>query len=203
MTLILKVLAFVCFSLVLRHQCPFSVGQSIDNVYYNPYFHFPYGGPYMGFLVAFALPLKVQTPGDIFFSMNFEAGYSLPENETQFTFPPIIAASARQVLYDLFERKLESHGYPGRDCLLRAICEGSELSTLGTGVFGDIVHLVLTPSASLNGNLTEVYQEAERQGKKKGRCRKYRKTCSFSILKMFTWVGDFLTKTGLPNKGSS
>ncbi|KAH1000899.1 hypothetical protein HUJ04_013170 [Dendroctonus ponderosae] len=167
MTLILKVLAFVCFSLVLRHQCPFSVGQSIDNVYYNPYFHFPYGGPYMGFLVAFALPLKVQTPGDIFFSMNFEAGYSLPENETQFTFPPIIAASARQVLYDLFERKLES------------------------------------PSASLNGNLTEVYQEAERQGKKKGRCRKYRKTCSFSILKMFTWVGDFLTKTGLPNKGSS
>lgn len=112
--------------------------------------------------MAFALPLKVQTPGDIFISVNFEAGYNLPENETQFTFPPIIAASARQILYDLFERKLErsvvrtqkvlfsekdfrfSHGYPGRDCLLRAICEGSELSTLGTGVFGDIVHLVLT-----------------------------------------------------------
>ncbi|XP_050307752.1 uncharacterized protein LOC126744410 [Anthonomus grandis grandis] len=163
----------------------------------NPYFHFPYGGPYMGILTAFAVPLKAPTPGDVFIAVNFEATYGLPENQTEFAFPPIIAATARQILYNLFERKLESHGHPGKACLLRAICESTELSTSGTGILGDLVHLVLTPSTSLNTNLTKEYEEAEEQAAKTGHCKKYKKNCSFSVLKMFTYVGDILNKNGI------
>ncbi|CAG9764477.1 unnamed protein product [Ceutorhynchus assimilis] len=193
-----KVVTVLCVGLVFTWNIHHTDG--ILSNYVNPYFHFPYGAPYMGILTAFAVPLKVQTPGDIFLSVNFEAAYSLPTNQTEFTFPPVIAASARQLLYEIFERKLESHGYPGRPCLLRAICEGAELSTAGTGVLGDIVHLILTPSSTLNANLTATYQEAEGQATKKGKCKKFRKVCNFSILKLFTWVGDVLNKYGFSIK---
>ncbi|KAL1501424.1 hypothetical protein ABEB36_006745 [Hypothenemus hampei] len=160
----------------------------------NPYFHFPYGGPYMGILTAFAIPIKAGTPGDVFLSVNFEAGYNLPTNQTEFAFPPIIGATARQLLYDLFERKLESHGYPGRQCLLRTICESAEKSTSGTGLLGDVLHLILTPSSSLNKNLTAEYEKAEAQAGKLGKCKKYRKKCKFSILKVFTWTEKLLSQ---------
>ncbi|KAJ8981915.1 hypothetical protein NQ317_008820 [Molorchus minor] len=37
------------------------------------------------------IPLNNQGIADVFFSMNFEASYSLPQNQTTFTFPPIIS----------------------------------------------------------------------------------------------------------------
>ncbi|XP_060536630.1 uncharacterized protein LOC132708360 [Cylas formicarius] len=164
----------------------------------NPYFHFPNGSPYMGILTAFAIPLKLQAPGDIFIAVNFEASYNLPQNQTYFTWPPIVGnATARQVLYSFFEKKLESHGYPGRACLLRAICEGTEYSTYGTGVLGDIIHIILTPSSSVNAELLEEYEEAELQARKKGKCKKFHKTCKFSILNLFTWVGTIFGRNGL------
>lgn len=61
----------------------------------------------MQILTAFAVPLKINTPGDVFLSVNFEAAYNLPENETDFSYPPIIGSTTRQLLYELFERKLE------------------------------------------------------------------------------------------------
>ncbi|XP_066148332.1 uncharacterized protein [Euwallacea fornicatus] len=186
-------------SLCLVFQANIHGGNALQGEYWNPYFHFPYGGPYMGILTAFAIPLKVNTPGDVFLSVNFEASYSLPQNQTSFMFPPVIGQTARQLLYNLFEQKLKSNGYPGRPCLLRTICEAADLSTAGTGILGDIVHLILTPSSSLNTNLTQEYQEAEGQAKKKHGCKKYKKSCKFSLLKVFTWVEKVFAGSGIPN----
>ena len=36
------------------------------------------------------------------------------------------------------------HGYRGKECLLRAICEASEYSLEHNGVLADILHIVLT-----------------------------------------------------------
>ncbi|XP_030765159.1 uncharacterized protein LOC115889330 [Sitophilus oryzae] len=177
-------------------SCIFLISDGIIHEYKNKLFHFPYGSPFMGILTAFAIPLKVNTPGDVFLAVNFEASYSLPENETTLYWPPIVGDTARQILYEIFERKLESHGHPGRDCLLRAICESAEFSTKNTGVLGDIVHIVLTPSSSSNTNLTTHYAEAENQARKKGRCKKYKKSCSFSILNMFSWIGSIFDDLG-------
>ncbi|KAF7280918.1 hypothetical protein GWI33_005384 [Rhynchophorus ferrugineus] len=167
----------------------FGANDGLTTEYKNKWFHYPYGGPFMGILSAFAIPLRVNTPGDVFMAVNFEASFSLPENDTTLYWPPIVGSTARQLLYEIVERKFESHGHPGHACLLRAICEGAEFSSQNTGVLGDLVHVILTPSSSLNTNLTREYQVAEQQATKKGKCKKYKKSCSFSIMNMFGWIG--------------
>lgn len=36
------------------------------------------------------------------------------------------------------------HGFSGKDCLLRTICEAAEYAFDGNGLLADIVHVVLT-----------------------------------------------------------
>lgn len=36
------------------------------------------------------------------------------------------------------------HGYPGKSCLLRTICEAAEFTFQHEGVLNDILHIVLT-----------------------------------------------------------
>ncbi|XP_023313157.1 uncharacterized protein LOC108910280 [Anoplophora glabripennis] len=152
---------------------------------YNPYFHFPPGSPYMGIFVAVAIPLNNRGLADVFFSMNFEASYSLPQNQTQFVFPPIITDTVtRKFVYNMVESNIQSYGVPGKPCLLRAICEAAEFSTQSTGVLGDLLHILLTPSSSKNDDPMIDYAEAEEYGKNKKHCKKYSKKCSLSVLNL-------------------
>lgn len=51
--------------------------------------------------VAVALPLELKT-NSAYFAYNFEANYALPDNTTQYQYPPLIA---RKVVYDALESK--------------------------------------------------------------------------------------------------
>ena len=50
----------------------------------------------------------------------------------------------RVILYEGLEDFLDNFGYPGHTCLLRAICETHESPLLGHGLFGEVIHLMLT-----------------------------------------------------------
>ncbi|XP_032514562.2 uncharacterized protein LOC116768053 isoform X2 [Danaus plexippus] len=82
----------------------------------------------------------------------------------------------RRCLYTFVENMLERHGYPGRECLLRAICESSS-QFLHNGVLGDLLHLLLTPSTSISEeDVEDIYYEAEYWGLE-GKCDHYNYHC--------------------------
>ncbi|KAK9758632.1 DM4/DM12 family [Popillia japonica] len=150
---------------------------------------FPYGGPFMGLFLAVAMPLEIPEP-EVFVSYNFEANYNLPENQTTFQYPPVVSRAmdiARKEIYDAIEFKMDSHGFAGKPCLLRAICEATEYSLQHTDVLGDIVHVVLTPSTSKSEGLSE-YEKAEKYGRLKKNCKRYNKSCSFSVLDLISVI---------------
>ncbi|KAL4717315.1 hypothetical protein ACJJTC_017202 [Scirpophaga incertulas] len=88
----------------------------------------------------------------------------------------------RTHVYASIESMLQKHGYPGRWCLLRSICENASIHTLHNGVVGDLLHLILTPSSSAEEEeLEDAYYEAEFYGKE-DQCRKYYTNCPSSPL---------------------
>nr|CAI5819692.1 unnamed protein product [Callosobruchus analis] len=120
--------------------------------------------------------------------MNFEASYSLPQNQTEFTYPPIIGSVTRQMIYGFLESKINSYGFPGRKCLQRAVCEATEYTTQNYGVLGDIVHILLTPSSTKKeSNITD-YVDAEQFAREQGHCKKYKENCKLSILNLISKV---------------
>ncbi|XP_026326165.1 uncharacterized protein LOC113234859 [Hyposmocoma kahamanoa] len=89
---------------------------------------------------------------------------------------------ARKYVYVTLENMLEKHGFEGRACLLRAICESTTSHFLHNGVLGDILHLVLTPSTSmLEEDLEDCYYEAEYLGLE-DHCDYYAHECPSSPL---------------------
>ncbi|XP_072383221.1 uncharacterized protein [Diabrotica undecimpunctata] len=160
----------------------------------NPYFQFTGGSdPFMGILVTVAVPVEAGTPGEVLLSTLLEANYVIPSNQTRFTYPPDFptAASGRMFLYELFKRKIEDFGFSGKNCLLRAICESAQMSSQHTGLLGDILHILLTPSSSKMEEELVEYQEAEHQGKQ-NTCEKYYKKCPHSILDSITRVTNIV-----------
>lgn len=59
--------------------------------------------------LALALPLELDEL-DVFVAYNIEATYQLPENETEFTYPPLIGDTVvdRKFVYNLLEYKMKS-----------------------------------------------------------------------------------------------
>lgn len=50
----------------------------------------------------------------------------------------------RELFYGAIEMFLDSKGKPGRQCLLKSICDAAEHSIVQGGIFEEIVHLILT-----------------------------------------------------------
>ncbi|XP_031338527.1 uncharacterized protein LOC116167390 [Photinus pyralis] len=180
-------LAFVI--IILRFQT--SSPQGTQGVTFPNAVQFPFGGPFMGLFLAIAIPLELPKT-NVYLSYNFEANYNIPENETTYDYPPIISDRSlginRKNVYDALEFKINSHGYPGKECLLRTICEVSEYDLSGNGVLGDIVHVILSPTSSKNENLSPEYEEAEKDGKSSHNCEKYSKSCPVSLIGLISWL---------------
>ncbi|GJQ67478.1 hypothetical protein Trydic_g8312 [Trypoxylus dichotomus] len=179
-----------------------------DN-YYNSYnwkFHFPEGSS-MGLFFSFAMPLDIPNK-NVFLSYYFEAVYGLPGNLTEETYPPLVARDGsttyltknvndeyrslktinRKLVYNIFEEKLTTHGYPGHLCLLRAICETALMPIReSNGVLGDIFHVIFTPSSSRNEELDDDYKKAEGNGKTKRNCEMYYESCNTSFIDLISW----------------
>nr|XP_026493420.1 uncharacterized protein LOC113398750 [Vanessa tameamea] len=92
----------------------------------------------------------------------------------------------RRSLYIFIEDMLERHGYP-RLCLLRTICENSS-QFLHNGVLGDLLHLILTPSASISeDDVDDSYYEAEYWGLE-NKCEDYINLCQISPIERISII---------------
>ncbi|XP_060534086.1 uncharacterized protein LOC132706642 [Cylas formicarius] len=157
----------------------------------NYKFHFPSGSG-MGIYAALALPLTDLPNIDVFLAFFLEAFYSLPFNETSYEYPPLVSRRSftRKSFYQSLESKLDARGYPGKMCLLRSICEASMHTVQhSSGVLGDLLHLVLTPSASIDPDQDYFadYEKAELDGLDKQDCSDYN-DCPVSILDLMGFV---------------
>lgn len=50
----------------------------------------------------------------------------------------------RELFYGAIELFLDNKGKPGRQCLLKSICDAAEHSIVHGGIFEEIIHLILT-----------------------------------------------------------
>ncbi|XP_061719881.1 uncharacterized protein LOC133527010 isoform X2 [Cydia pomonella] len=88
----------------------------------------------------------------------------------------------RRLLYTSIEAMLEKNSFPGRACLLRAICEAAASQLRDNGVLGDLLHLTLTPSTSMEEtDVEDCFYEAEYRGTLHD-CVKYLRHCPISPL---------------------
>ncbi|KAL6428969.1 hypothetical protein ACFW04_008054 [Cataglyphis niger] len=144
----------------------------------------------MGIFVALAVPLE-NPLNSISLSYFFEANYVLPPNITYFEPWTELKRRKRTIdratIYRVLESKFESSGNPGRECLLRAICETSEYPLRHNGIIGDIMHVLFTPSASRHEGLPRDIVEAELVGRN-GSCSKYQPQCPLGL---FDLIGVF------------
>ncbi|CAO1423342.1 unnamed protein product [Diamesa hyperborea] len=151
-----------------------------------------------GILVAIAIPLSLPNR-NVFVSYNFEANYNMP-NIPSDSFPgpikrlPGLVESqnldymllSRKSTYRVLENRMDANGLNGKKCLLLAICESAQIPLLEhNGILGHILHIILTPSSSMNESLPLEYNKAEELGTQH-KCRKYEKHCAYSMLKLIT-----------------
>ncbi|KAH8404821.1 hypothetical protein KR222_004644 [Zaprionus bogoriensis] len=97
----------------------------------------------------------------------------------------------RWIIYRGIEMVLQNMNLPGRSCLLRVICEHAALPlTHESGLLGELLHIVLTPSSSSDHYALHTDREyliAERFGKRGGSCAtSYGRKCSRSPIDLIT-----------------
>ncbi|XP_015609914.1 uncharacterized protein LOC107274866 [Cephus cinctus] len=148
----------------------------------------------MGLFLALSIPL-IDPLYSVSLSYYFEANYRLPPNSTYFEpyYSPYASRKKRSIdrttIYQALENKYESSGFPGRECLLRSICETAESPVRHNGILGDIMHVLFTPSSSMKeDDLSEDFFEAEFVGRN-GSCSKYQPMCPVGLFDVIgTWV---------------
>ncbi|XP_014207340.1 uncharacterized protein LOC106638598 [Copidosoma floridanum] len=141
----------------------------------------------MGIFFAIAIPIDIPDKS-VSLSFYFEANYGLPSfnestNAANGTTAQFKKRSVdRRLVYDVIWNKLERSGYPGKACLSRAICEAAGFPFERSGLVGDIVRIIFTPSSSLEEPLHPEIEESERASS----CSRYREECPISILDLIS-----------------
>lgn len=80
-----------------------------------------------------------DSPSDLNVDDEVYAGDNLVMNE------PNKLSESRFTLYKGLEKMAETHGLPGRPCLLRTICETAEVPfSYDNGILGELAHLIMT-----------------------------------------------------------
>ncbi|XP_031763113.2 uncharacterized protein LOC113510741 [Galleria mellonella] len=131
-------------------------------------------GTQYGIFATISIPLHPETTVSV--AWFFEANYYNVANATYFE--PLLGdvtisrdrkqrsvnghkGLTRSYIYIIIESMLEKHGYQGRQCLLRAICEAATSQYPHNGLLGDILHLILT---ALLSTCSSLKNERQRRG---------------------------------------
>ncbi|XP_065157002.1 uncharacterized protein [Atheta coriaria] len=142
---------------------------------------YPVGGGTFKLIVGLGIPTKLGIRQSMALGMNFQFQYALPADIAQLEkpFPPIIAKSRerrhedsakvsdRSLFYMGLAAAMSSNGTDGTSCVLRSICDNAmhSLKHSSNGLFGELMHIALTPSIDTNGNEdNDVYVDAQRAG---------------------------------------
>ncbi|KAJ2949439.1 hypothetical protein O0L34_g15357 [Tuta absoluta] len=118
---------------------------------------YPYGATYK-LLVGFSLPVPMKEIS-LAFGVNFQFQYVQFQNISELSryyFYNTVSRQQREAtlkekrnerltFYKAFEDLVTSKGMNGRDCVLQAICEAAQVPVEEEGLFGEIVHTLLTP----------------------------------------------------------
>ncbi|XP_016980293.1 uncharacterized protein LOC108045473 [Drosophila rhopaloa] len=133
-----------------------------------------------------------------------KAEYFLPTNSTEITrvyLKPMAITGRdkestygtlyRWIIYRGIEMVIENMGLPGRSCLLRLICEHAALPlNHESGLLGEIMDIVLTPSSSvdqLGHSSDREYHTSEHYGKRGGDCQAaYASRCKKSPMELIS-----------------
>lgn len=93
-----------------------------------------------------------------------------------------LAGGDREMMYRVVEKTLQSAGFDGKACLLRAICEMFVEPLEHYGFFGEVIELFFSPGRKHQSDerLTD-YTEAEQKGKSTKDCVQYHKACPYSF----------------------
>ncbi|XP_044736846.1 uncharacterized protein LOC123298814 [Chrysoperla carnea] len=145
---------------------------------------------YMDISAAVAIPLD-KDQKSISLSFLFTGNYYFENSyvEHEGDIPTIMSRNKdrkikidRKMFYHNVQSHLEKYGFSGHDCLLRIICEISNIDLSYNGVLGSILSVLFRPSTSINefGNRTD-FNEAEKFGQM-GNCARYLDKCTFNLL---------------------
>ncbi|EDW61231.1 uncharacterized protein [Drosophila virilis] len=96
----------------------------------------------------------------------------------------------RWQIYAYIEHMLNGYGYNGHECMLQAICEANAIRfSKHFSVVQELLHLVLGPSTTLNGNAAEAYDYilAEKMSSQSNSCDIY--DCS---IKLLDWISSII-----------
>lgn len=94
----------------------------------------------------------------------------------------------RKHVYRVIETQLNRAGFNGTACLLKTICNTAESDLPeNNGVFGNLFHIVFTPTASKDEGLPQFFYEAEQRGVD-GDCSSYGGLCPRSLLEQVSEV---------------
>ncbi|XP_065222852.1 uncharacterized protein LOC135847312 [Planococcus citri] len=163
-----------------------------EHVRKKRYAIFPEGST---FTVALCVTVKLLTPdSDIFTeAINWSLTYDLPENVQDYDknlygySPPVLMRKKRSALYKKFEVFINKYGYNGRACILRSLCEVTQLLPENDGFLEAIIKLLLKMPLQ---KVTEFepdehfeYDSAYRTGfNRNNQCHELFSSCSISIL---------------------
>ncbi|XP_021934668.1 uncharacterized protein LOC110837128 isoform X2 [Zootermopsis nevadensis] len=152
-------------------------------------------GTTMGLFLSATIPLENKE--DVYVGWFFEANYHVPEypqylfseNENSRT----SRGMDRRRTYAVLENLFQKFGFQGRECLLNTICEAANTQLFQSsenGLLGDILHILFTPSSSLDEKLSPAFNIAEEHGRNGEDCRLAYPKCSIGILDVITRLED-------------
>ncbi|KRF84598.1 uncharacterized protein [Drosophila virilis] len=109
-----------------------------------------------------------------------------------------VLSSYRWTMYKGLEGLAKRLGYQGRICVLKSICEAAEEPFhIANGLIADLLHILLTPSSSvdkLSEHADNEYYYAEKVGQSGAGCDRVFKECHRSLLQHFSELHDNLDK---------
>lgn len=152
-------------------------------------------GTTMGLFLSATIPLENRE--EVYVGWFFEANYHVPQypqylfsgNESSRT----SRGMNRRGTYAMLENVFQKFGFPGRECLLKTICEAVSNPVFlnsQNGLLGDILHIVFSPSSSLDEKLPPAFNIAEERGRNGEDCRLAYPECCIAFLDVITRLQD-------------
>ncbi|KAK8738499.1 hypothetical protein OTU49_003909 [Cherax quadricarinatus] len=141
------------------------------------------------FVAEFLFTIPIQAPSGMSIPVILDVPYkfalpNITDDKDPFLWG-LPRADDRHTFYGLIETVFDKFGINGKECLLRAVCEGSQSSILGIGILGEVITALLTASSSSSSDLMHDYVEAEYHGRSYDNCNSIYPACPVSL---FRWL---------------
>ncbi|XP_052890091.1 uncharacterized protein LOC128298378 [Anopheles moucheti] len=137
-------------------------------------------------------------------ALNWGIAYNLPNQTVSFQKEmaepkPMVQRRFRRDLYQKLEVIMDSMGYDGRDCILRALCESSQyFGGKGSNMVAEMLRTLFSypkqKVLSFEHADHRVYDEAHRKGRNMAPCQSLYGNCRFSLLELA--LGKYSTPYG-------